>query len=257
LNTTEETHLIRYRNNAGEEFTHALGDLMLHVANHGVHHRAQALNMSRRLGVTVPNLDYLFFRLEQPTVELAAETIERLRKRGVAVAEQRADPAHFDLATLNRYYAYGDWGTQRLLTTAKDLSDVQLDQDFEIGLGTLRKTLLHIRDAEHWWLDNWTRGPESSFPNSPPTTSWQGVCDLFNGTATLRREYMASLLDGDLPRAVMARPGGATVLDCRLGESMLQLCCHGTHHRAQAANMLRQLGLTPPGLDLAVWLREC
>ena len=68
---------IHYRNNARHPFTHKLGDLALHVANHGVHHRAQALNMLRRAGVPVPNLDYLFFRLEQPTVELGLDTIER------------------------------------------------------------------------------------------------------------------------------------------------------------------------------------
>ncbi|MCC6360105.1 MAG: hypothetical protein IT450_15280, partial [Phycisphaerales bacterium] len=41
-----------------------------------------------------------------------------------------------------------------------------------------------------------------------------------------------------------------------LGVTMLQLCCHGTHHRAQCLNMLRHVGATAPPLDVAVLLRE-
>jgi uncharacterized damage-inducible protein DinB len=78
----------------------------------------------------------------------------------------------------------------------------------------------------------------------------------FRATAAARREYLAGLSDDDLARTVEARPGGATVIACRLGESMLQLCCHGTHHRAQAVNMLRQLDRPTRMLDLIVWLRE-
>jgi len=255
LGESAAEHLVEYRNTAGKAFTNPLGDLILHVTNHGVHHRAQALNMLRRVGVTTSNVDYLFFRLERPTVDLPAETVERLRKRGLAAAETRVEPARLDVATLRRYYEYGDWATQQIFAAAAQLGDMQLDQPFEMGLGTLRKTLLHIRDAEQWWFDNWTRGPESGFPNSPATTALAAAQELFAETAKRRREHMARLHDEDLQQVVSARPGGATVLACRMGESMLQLCCHGTHHRAQASNMLRQLGVTPSALDVVVWLR--
>ena len=41
------------------ELTFVLGDTMLQLCGHGTHHRAQALNMARRLGARVANLDYL------------------------------------------------------------------------------------------------------------------------------------------------------------------------------------------------------
>jgi uncharacterized damage-inducible protein DinB len=41
----------------------------------------------------------------------------------------------------------------------------------------------------------------------------------------------------------------------RVLESLVQLCCHGTHHRAQLINMLRHSGVTAPALDYVVWLR--
>jgi uncharacterized damage-inducible protein DinB len=39
-------------------------------------------------------------------------------------------------------------------------------------------------------------------------------------------------------------------------ESMVQLCTHGTDHRAQLLNMLRHSGVTAPGIDYVVWIRE-
>ena len=123
---------------------------------------------------------------------------------------------------------------RKILDSVEGLSDDRLDRPFEMGPGTLRKTLLHVRDAEQWWCDNWTRGPQSSFPNSPPDTSVADLRARFEQTVAARREFLAGVDDEALQRTTQARPGGATVLSVRLGESMLQLCCHGTHHRADA-----------------------
>ena len=41
-----------------------LGDTMLQIGGHGTHHRAQAVNMLRRLGRTAPPLDYIDYREE-------------------------------------------------------------------------------------------------------------------------------------------------------------------------------------------------
>ena len=41
-----------------------------------------------------------------------------------------------------------------------------------------------------------------------------------------------------------------------LGESMLQLCSHGTHHRAQIANMFRHVGAEVPALDYIAMKRD-
>lgn len=37
-------------------------------------------------------------------------------------------------------------------------------------------------------------------------------------------------------------------------QTLLPLCTHGTHHRAQALNMLRHLEVPIPDLDLDTWL---
>jgi hypothetical protein len=48
---------VTYTNIRGRTHTFLLGPLMLHVCNHGSHHRAQAVNMLCHVGGEVPELD--------------------------------------------------------------------------------------------------------------------------------------------------------------------------------------------------------
>ena len=71
-------------------------------------------------------------------------------------------------------------------------------------------------------------------------------------TAEQRDAFTASKTDADLrlPTTALVRTGTRSF---PLGVAMLQVCCHGTHHRAQAVNMLRHLGVPPPELDFIGW----
>lgn len=224
--------------------------MLLHVCNHGVHHRAQALNMLRHLGRKPPGLDYLFMRLERPTVALSAAVGEALRQEGFDVGTTAA-PTSVDGETLRTWFRYGDWATERVLRAAADLDDAALDRPFEIGLGRLRVTVAHIHDVERWWCKNWKGQRE--LPKLPDTTSMAELRAAWAETAAQRSAYVAALADEDLQRVVGACVRRDLRLDFRLGETMLELCAHGTHHRAQALNMLRQLGAATPGLDFYNW----
>ena len=70
---------------------------------------------------------------------------------------------------------------------------------------------------------------------------------------TRRTLYLAGLRDSQLSDLVAANFGAGTI-HFRIGESMLQLASHGTHHRAQAINMLRQSGINIGPTDLVVFL---
>jgi uncharacterized damage-inducible protein DinB len=214
-------------------YSNPVGELMTHLCNHGVHHRAQAANMLRRVGLKPPALDYIFMLIERSP-----------------------EPPAFDLARLQRAFAYGDWATARVLALAETLSADALDRPEDVGVGSLRKTLLHIHDADAWWLQNWTGTPPESFGTSPLTTSLGSLHQLIAETAAGRDRFLASLDAVGLQRVVVAKPRPNRELRFAIGDSMLQLFVHGTHHRAQAVNMLRRAGVTPPRVDYVVWVRE-
>lgn len=230
--------VMRYKRLDGTPCETPLGVILLHICNHGVHHRAQAVNMLRHVGAPPikRGIDYIFLRLQR--------------------AEQNAPPAAMDIATIRTLYAYNDWARDRVLSAAAALTDEQLDRPFEMGEGTLRGTLQHLRAAEQWWYVNWTVGPGEPFPEGEPGTPVAEIARQHAETATARERLLAGMSDRDLERIVTVRPRPDIERQFPIGVSMLQLWCHGTHHRAQAVNMLRRVGAQPPAVDLVLWSRE-
>jgi len=53
--------IIAYKNSRGEEFSNPLGDILLHLFNHGTHHRAQIVRGMRQAGTAPQAIDYIFY----------------------------------------------------------------------------------------------------------------------------------------------------------------------------------------------------
>jgi uncharacterized damage-inducible protein DinB len=54
---------------------------------------------------------------------------------------------------LDRLLGHDEWTTGRLLQLSRDLTDVQLDRDFDIGHRTLRATFAHMIGNVEIWTD--------------------------------------------------------------------------------------------------------
>lgn len=226
---------LTYKNLKGQMLTFPLGAMLLHVCNHGSHHRAQVLNMLRHVGAKLPKpeSDYIFMKLHDP----------------------QGTPCRLDAETIRSYLRYGDWAQEQMLKAAAPLTDEQLDRKFEMGVGSLRETLAHIRDAEGWWLTNWTKGPGALFPEEESRESIEEIGATFARTRLARNDMLRTIADGDLARRVDATPAPGMIKSFPLGVTILQICHHGTHHRAQAVNMLRHVGGETPALDVLEMLK--
>ena len=249
-----ESRRITCEHGKGKAMTHALGDMMLHVTNHGVHHRAQALGFIRRAGGKVPSVDYLFYKLERPSVALEPDAVAKLNQAGVTAGASTYPAARLQADTIRDYYRYADWARERVHAVARTLGAEDLDRPFEAGVGTIRRTLLHIHDAEKWWSASWSGSQPGGFVAAPETTSIAELDGRFDETAAARDRFLDGLAGHDLARVVRSAPAADLSLAFRLGESMLQLCTHGTHHRGQVLNMLRVIGADVPSLDYLDWV---
>lgn len=206
---------------------------LLHVLNHGIHHRTQAVNMLKRLGVAPPTPEYIIMRLNG----------------------ERPDPP-LDLSTLRRYTMHSDWAYRQVHEAGASLLEEAQSREFPVGPGTLKKIMRHLADAPAWWMDNINNGPSTPFPAIDASSSWQDLWPRYREAALRRDSYLDSVSDADLERpiTVVGRPGVERAFP--LGVAMLQVCAHSTHHCAQALNMLRHSGATVPTLDVAVWHRQ-
>lgn len=225
---------VSFTNIAGEAYVRRLGDILIHVANHAQHHHAQASNMLRHLGAKPPRLDYLFMIHETKPPE----------------------PPKLSTAILKDYFAYTDWGREMMLDLAEELDDSALDREFELGFGSIRMNLQHTLDAENFWLRNWIDGPGAAFPKSEERASIARLREESTATAKRRNGILGACGDDDLLRPVQGRPTPDRLISFPLGVTMLQLCNHGTHHRAQTINMLRHCGKLAPPTDYTIWKKE-
>ena len=61
LDDTQFEKQIKYQNSKGETFSNKLIDVLAHLINHGTHHRAQAGQLLKLEGVSLPSTDYIFY----------------------------------------------------------------------------------------------------------------------------------------------------------------------------------------------------
>ena len=161
-----------------------------------------------------------------------------------------------NIETLRAFFAYNDWGRDRLMRFAVELGDDQLDRPFEMGEGSLRRTLWHMFKWEWIWLRRW-RGESPKTDQCPrdfPTMN--GLWERWRQTAEQRNRFLQQLRDEQLHEAVTFTNDEGKAYTFRLADMIFHVCNHGTHHRAQALNMLRHLGVKPPPMDFLDMIYE-
>jgi uncharacterized damage-inducible protein DinB len=220
------------RNN--EHWTLRLADVFLHVCNHGMHHRAQAINMQRSLNLKPPLTEYIYMQVESPV-----------------------DPQpQLSAAMLRDYLAYSDWARDRVLGAATKAGEEQLDKPFDVGLGTIRRTLNHLNDVDRWWMENWSASSSKTFPQPREGTKLEEIVSQSKKNSDDRGRFIETLKDSDLNRPITTQPEAGKNLKFPLGQTMIEVCNHGTHHRSHAINMLRRVGVTTEPTDVSRMKRQ-
>jgi uncharacterized damage-inducible protein DinB len=231
LNSLDDESINRTVNyiSRGKPMSMRLADILLQICNHGMHHRAQAVNIFKWLGQSPPVTQYLLMQIESPG----------------------DPPPKLSLATLRDYISYTDWARDRVFGEASKLSDQQLDRPFDIGMGSIRKTLVHLNDADRWWLENWAGGGAGVFLQASLVISMHELKRMFDETSSQREQVLSLLTDDALTRPVSIQPESQRTTTFPLGHTIIEVCNHATHHRAHAMNMLRQVGITMEPIDYA------
>lgn len=148
--------------------------------------------------------------------------------------------------------AHNRWANRQMLDACAKLTNGQLHQPFEMGLGSLHDTLAHIAGAQRGWATMLAGAePKPRIEKGGPYTLDQ-LRSLFDeATQELEDALAAHPLDAiatterDGKRYAFARGGVLT-----------HVTTHSMHHRAQALNMLRHLGVDPlPHSSVADWMR--
>ena len=159
---------------------------------------------------------------------------------------------------VTRLHQHRMWVNQRLLTAAESLNEEQLRQAFQMGQGSVWKSLLHLYAAEYVWLEALEGNPSPVLPGDRPdklpgNQEAEGAIpdlaklqDNWSALDARWEYYLAHLRDGQLDEMVAktsTRTGPDVKHLTRKSDILLHVCTHAQYTTAQAVNMLRQLGV--------------
>ncbi len=159
---------------------------------------------------------------------------------------------------LKRLHQHRTWVNHHLLTVAGQLSEDQLSSPFQIGQGSIWKSLVHLYAAEYVWLEallgNENPLAQGDLPGKLPGNQ-QGEGRI-SGLAELREkwsvldqrwsEYLASLTPNgldDLVSKKITSSGPGKRLATRRVDVLLHVSTHAHYTAAQVVNMFRQSGV--------------
>ena len=156
---------------------------------------------------------------------------------------------------LQRLHQHRAWVNSNLLSAAATLSDEQLRTAFQIGQGSVWKSLLHLYAAEYVWLEALLGNEAFLVPgdllgkipgNQQGEGGITGLDDLRQKWSALEQrwiDYLAALTPPALEEVVYRKSSAGKRFGTRRSDVLLHVCTHAHYTAAQVVNMLRHVGV--------------
>ena len=153
---------------------------------------------------------------------------------------------------VRRLIAYNQWADERVLAALEGMSTADVERPRDAYFGSIADNLWHVLNAQHRWLARW-RGLPLPPLDRPPIAAWTAAYAASH--AELRR-FAAPLSAADLQRVVAyTLRVGATGAQ-PLGQLVVHLVNHGTHHRAETGLALERICRSPGDFDYVLFLGQ-
>ncbi|MCS7033555.1 MAG: DinB family protein [Phycisphaerae bacterium] len=147
------------------------------------------------------------------------------------------------------------WATGVVLDLCQPLSHQQFHQRFDIGPGSLHDTIDHIIGCVEFWTARVKGQRTQSTPAEQTIPELRNRLDASTAAieALIGELQVADMMDHERTDS-LSTPDGRIEATYTCAAAIVHCLVHGTHHRAQALNMLRRLGVQPlPELDVIDW----
>jgi len=159
-----------------------------------------------------------------------------------------------DAAYFRTLRDYNKWANAKILDRAGEVGEADyFAQRPGLSYGNLHGTLLHVVGSDWLWLQRWQRIGADRVPESERPTL-DSLLDLRADNEVAQQVYFDKLTDAELDRPnTYGFPDGRTITSL-LGYQLGHWTNHATQYRSEAAVRLTELGLSPGGLDLMVFV---
>lgn len=157
---------------------------------------------------------------------------------------------------LQQYAAFNSWASQQIIQVILALPEEQQNQEVPSSFNSLARTLLHMWDAESIW---WQRMKLQERILRPSDQYTGQIADAANGLlaqSALWDDWVSKASALQLEHVFQYQTFNKSQFKQPTWQMLLHVFNHGTYHRGQLVNMLRQLGVSRiPATDFAIWSR--
>jgi uncharacterized damage-inducible protein DinB len=157
---------------------------------------------------------------------------------------------------IRRLFRYTEWANAKVIAAARTLAPEQQHKTINSSFTSVVATLAHITLAEWVWLRRWKGESPTAQPVWADGASLADVERELTLVENERHEFLETLSDQDLTRAVDYRSLKGDPFTQFLGDLFVHVVNHSTYHRGQVVTLIRQCGGTPPSTDFLLFARE-
>lgn len=155
---------------------------------------------------------------------------------------------------LELLYRYNRWANETILKTVAVLTPEQFNQKLGGSFPSVRETVVHIMGAEWIWLQRWKNGVSpKALLSAAEFTDLDSIKGRWREIEREQMEFVGQTTDASLKGPLKYVNLKGQTFEYPLGRVMQHLINHGSYHRGQVTNFLRQLGAQPAATDLLVY----
>lgn len=157
---------------------------------------------------------------------------------------------------LKQYATYNIWANKQLIDVILKLTEEQQLAEIQSSFNSIYKTILHMWDAESIW---WQRMKLQDRLIIPSENFKGTITDVTNGLMQQTKQWadwVSNASDLAIDHVFQYQNSRKEQFKQPIYQMLLHVFNHGTYHRGQLVNMLRQLDIKKiPSTDFIIWSR--
>ena len=158
---------------------------------------------------------------------------------------------------LQQLAAYNIWANALLMEVLKRLPGELHQKEIPSSFNSLQKTVLHMWSAESIWWQRMKLQERIIAPADNFNGNMQDIIEGFKTQNSQWNEWVIKAQAHHLEHVFQYQNLKGEYFKQPIYQMLLHLFNHGTYHRGQIVNMLRQLGIEKiPQTDFIIWSRK-
>ncbi len=157
---------------------------------------------------------------------------------------------------LKQYATYNVWANQKLMDVILALPEEKQRAEVPSSYSSLYKTVLHMLDAENIWWQRMKLQERITVPSENFSGGMQELSNTLLQQSKQWEEWVSNTSDLMLDHVFQYQNVKREQFKMPIYQMVHHVFNHGTYHRGQLINMLRQLGVDKlPATDFSFWTR--